>query len=144
MEEGNIIPDKIPPKIWNRKIYDDIILYALNAFGPLPRPIFINGKIDGKEITNRMNKNTFHLHAKRLKKKGQLEDFLAIVDELLKLKPDNLESEAKMPIRIEMERYVLDSLGVTKKDIINFYKELINLINLRALRASSVKKGGKN
>ena len=81
---------------------------------------------------------------KRLKKKGQLEDFLAIVDELLNMKPDDLESEAKRSIRIEMEKYVLGSLGVTKTDIINFYEELLNLINLRILRAGSVKKSAKS
>jgi len=79
----------------------------------------------------------------RLKKSGKLEDFLAIVDELLNMKPDDVESEAKNSVRIEMERYVLGSLGLAKKDIINFYKELVNLINLRALRAGSVKKTSK-
>ena len=76
----------------------------------------------------------------RLKERGKLQEFLQIVDEMLSMKPDSIESEAENSIRLEMEEYVLGSLGLSKKDILNFYKELITLVNLRAERAASVKK----
>ena len=71
MDGEDLIPNKIPKKIWKRREYDDIILYALNTFGPLPRPVFINNE----QITNRMNKNTFHDHAKRLKNAGYIDTY---------------------------------------------------------------------
>ena len=77
---------------------------------------------------------------KKLKEKGDLQDFFQIIDEMLNMKPVNIESEAKNSIRLKMEEYVLGSLGLGKKDILNFYKELITLVNLRAERATSVKK----
>lgn len=76
----------------------------------------------------------------KLKEKGKLQEFLQIIDEMLDMKPVNIESEAENSIRLKMEEYVLGSLGFSKKDILNFYKELITLVNLRAERAASVKK----
>ena len=67
MTEKNIIPDKIHPNIWNGGMgdKDDIILYALNQFSPLPREEFIS----------KMNKNVFHNHAKNLKKNGYIDSY---------------------------------------------------------------------
>ena len=45
----------------------DVILYALGLYGPMKREEFINNKDGG--INNRMDKNTFHPWAKRLKKR---------------------------------------------------------------------------
>ncbi|KKN31367.1 hypothetical protein LCGC14_0824680 [marine sediment metagenome] len=60
-----IIPEKIPNHFWERDQYEDIILYALGVYGPLKREEFINN--NDKGIKNRMNKNTFHKWAKKLK-----------------------------------------------------------------------------
>ncbi len=68
MAEMNIIPNKIPIQIWEIKQYEDIILYALSVYGPMRREEFINSSEKG--ITNRMNKNTFHKWAKKLKNKN--------------------------------------------------------------------------
>ncbi len=76
----------------------------------------------------------------KLKEKGRLQDFLQIVDELLNMKPLNIEFEAENNLRLKMEEYILGAIGFGKKDILDFYKELIALVNLRAERAVSVKK----
>ncbi len=62
----NIIPNDIPPQIWEEKRFENIILYALGTFGPLEREEFINEP----ENSNRMNKNTFHKWVRVLKKEG--------------------------------------------------------------------------
>ena len=67
MTEMNIIPNKIPIQIWEIKQYEDIILFVLGVYGPMRREEFINSSEKG--ITNRMNKNTFHKWAKKLKSK---------------------------------------------------------------------------
>jgi len=69
MSLRKIIPDKIHPRVWNGGMgdIDDIILYALNIHSPMMRSEFIS---DG--YNRRMNKNTFHLHAKDLKKRGYI------------------------------------------------------------------------
>ncbi|NVM35482.1 MAG: hypothetical protein HWN81_07790 [Candidatus Lokiarchaeota archaeon] len=64
----NNIPDKIPIQIWEIKQYEDIILFVLGVYGPMRREEFINSSEKG--ITNRMNKNTFHKWAKKLKSKN--------------------------------------------------------------------------
>lgn len=76
----------------------------------------------------------------KLKENGSLQDFLQIVDEMLNMKPLNVEFEAENNLRLRMEEYVLGSIGLSKNDILNFYKELMTLVNLRAERAASVKK----
>ena len=70
MAEMNIIPDKIPIQIWEIKQYEDIILFVLGVYGPMKREEFINSSEKG--ITNRMNKNTFHKWAKKLKSKNHI------------------------------------------------------------------------
>lgn len=75
----------------------------------------------------------------KLTRNDKLQDFLQIADEMLKMKPLNVELEAENNLRLKMEEYVLGSLGLSKSDILNFYKELMTLVNLRAERAASVK-----
>ena len=70
MAKMNIIPDKIPIQIWEIKQYEDIILFVLGVYGPMRREEFINSSEKG--ITNRMNKNTFHKWAKKLKSKNHI------------------------------------------------------------------------
>lgn len=70
MTKMNIIPSKIPFQIWEKKQYDDIILYALGAYGAMKREEFINNSEKG--ISNRMNKNTFHKWTKKLKSKNYI------------------------------------------------------------------------
>jgi len=65
----NIIPEKIPKKIWHSKDYSTIILYALEIFGYVYHQEFVNR---GK-ITKRIPEKTFYNHIKRLKNKGFLE-----------------------------------------------------------------------
>ncbi|MFX1364653.1 MAG: tetratricopeptide repeat protein [Promethearchaeota archaeon] len=68
MAEMNIIPYKIPVQIWENKKYEDAILYILGVYGPMRREEFINSSEKG--ISNRMNKNTFHKWARKLKSKN--------------------------------------------------------------------------
>lgn len=76
---------------------------------------------------------------RKLKEDGSLQEFLQIVDEMLKMKPLNLEFEAENSTRLKMEEFILESLGFSKSDVIDFYKELTTLVNLRAKRAASVR-----
>jgi len=76
----------------------------------------------------------------KLEKDGHLADFLQLVDKMLSMKPIDIESEARNKIRLKIEEYVLGSLGFGKQDILDFYQELITLVNLRAERATSTKK----
>jgi hypothetical protein len=66
----NIIPDKIPKQIWENKHISDAILYALGVYGSLKREEFINNREKG--IIDRMDKNTFHKWAKRLKNRNYI------------------------------------------------------------------------
>ncbi len=72
MSIRNIIPEKIHPKIWKNGMgnIDDIIFYALNSYSPMARTEFIT---DNK--IKRMNKNTFHSHARELKKEGFIDSY---------------------------------------------------------------------
>jgi len=72
MSLRNIIPDKIHPDIWKSRMgnTDDIILFALNSFSPMSRAEFISD-----QKTRRINKNTFHKHAKELKNKGYIDSY---------------------------------------------------------------------
>jgi hypothetical protein len=76
---------------------------------------------------------------RKLKEDGSLQEFLRIVDKMLKMKPLNLEFEAENSTRLKMEEFILESLGFSKSDVIDFYKELTTLVNLRAKRAASVR-----
>jgi hypothetical protein len=59
MELKNVYPDKIPKKILEKNYVDDILLYALNAYGPLQKKEF-----------NQINKTTFYKYLNRLMEKG--------------------------------------------------------------------------
>ena len=76
----------------------------------------------------------------KLENEGKLQDFLLIVDEILRLKPRIIQSEAENKVRLKMEKYVLGSIGMSRNNILNFYEELIKLVNLRTERAKSLKK----
>jgi len=75
----------------------------------------------------------------RLERNGHLQNFLQIVDRMLNLKPREIEFEAKNEVRLKMEEHILGSVGFSKKDISEFYDDLITLVNLRAERAKSTK-----
>ena len=64
-----IIPDKVPKRIWGSKDYSNIILYALEVFGPIYQQEFVNRG----RISNRIPEKTFYNHIKRLKTQGYLE-----------------------------------------------------------------------
>lgn len=75
----------------------------------------------------------------KLEKDGHLDDFLKTVDKMLEMKPRDIESEARNENRLEIEQAVLGTLGFDRKDISDFYQELITLVNLRTERATSYK-----
>jgi len=75
----------------------------------------------------------------KLEKNGCLGDFLRTVDKILEMKPRDIESEAKNESRMKMEQAVLGTLGFDRKDIDDFYQELVTLVNLRTERATSYK-----
>lgn len=75
----------------------------------------------------------------KLEKDGCLGDFLRTVDKILEMKPQDIESEAKNESRLKMEQAVLGTLGFDRKDIDDFYQELVTLVNLRTERATSYK-----
>ena len=71
MSQEDIIPNQIPAELMIEKRYNDIILYALSAFGPLERSEFINSP--DNNINKRMNKNTFYKWIKELKSSNYIE-----------------------------------------------------------------------
>jgi type I restriction-modification system DNA methylase subunit len=76
----------------------------------------------------------------KLEKENRLIDFLKVVDKVMEMKPADIESEARNENRLKMEQVVLGTLGFDKKDIVDFYRELITLVNLRVERATSYRK----
>ncbi len=64
MELKNVYPEKIPQKILNKNYIDDIILYALSAFGPLQKAEF-----------NQINKTTFYKYLNKLLEKKYISSF---------------------------------------------------------------------
>ena len=73
-----------------------------------------------------------------LKKTSKYNDFINSVNKLLNLKPTDIEIEAKRPERVEMEKFVLGSLGFSEDDIRDLYRELIELVKFRTERARNV------
>ncbi len=128
MSLRNVIPDEIPSQIKN---YDDIILYALGAIGPLERDLFINHPEN--DITDRMNKNTFHKWAKELRRMNFIEVEPAGKNKIYKITP-NGENE----LLRRLKKYQLDFESVNKieqnrikkyvKDITNFFNRF-NIID---------------
>jgi len=74
----------------------------------------------------------------KLRKEGTYTDFLRLVDEILSMKPRNIDSEINNEVRMEIETRLLSLLGFKRRDIEGLYHELITLVNLRAERAGSV------
>lgn len=65
----NIIPKKIPERLMFSKDYSNIILYALEVFGPMYQQEFVNRGT----MTDRISEKTFYNHINQLKKKGYIE-----------------------------------------------------------------------
>jgi len=65
----DIIPHKIPKKLWNSRDYNIIILYALGIYGPMYQQEFVNRG----NITDKITERTFYNHIKKLKLNGYLE-----------------------------------------------------------------------
>jgi len=65
----NLLPKKIPDKLMLSKDYSNIILYALDIFGPMVQQEFVNRGM----ITDKIPEKTFYNHIKQLKKKGYIE-----------------------------------------------------------------------
>jgi len=75
----------------------------------------------------------------KLRTNGTYQDFLKLVDEMLALKPKNIDLEIENDTRMKIEAYLLDPLNYNKDAIKYLYNELITLVNLRAKRAASIK-----
>ncbi len=116
MAKINIIPEKIPNQFIERNQYEDIILYALSLYGPLKREEFINNKDKG--IINRMNKNTFHKWAKKLKNKNYI----------------NVSREGKYSI------YIITNLGVKElvKRLKSYNLDIKTILNLERKSISKI------
>ncbi len=84
MSLRNIIPEKIHPNIWRNGMgeYDDIILFALSNYSPMMRSELISD-----DDTRRLNKNTFHGHAKELKSKGLINSYMEGKNSYYKILP---------------------------------------------------------
>lgn len=65
----NILPHKIPEKLWLSKDYSNIILYTLDVYGPMYQQEFVSRG----SITDKIPEKTFYNHIKQLIKKGYLE-----------------------------------------------------------------------
>ncbi|MGC8556049.1 MAG: HsdM family class I SAM-dependent methyltransferase, partial [Conexivisphaera sp.] len=68
-----------------------------------------------------------------LRKRGQLEEFLASVDSMLRRPPRSVEVEARMGDRLAAERIILGALGIG--DVGGIYRALVELAKMRCGRA---------
>jgi type I restriction-modification system DNA methylase subunit len=75
----------------------------------------------------------------KLSKAGQLGKFFTIVDRMLTSKATIIEDELKRDARMQLEKLVLGTIGLNEKDILNLYKELQALVELRTERARTRK-----
>ncbi|RLG75942.1 MAG: hypothetical protein DRO12_04935 [Thermoprotei archaeon] len=75
---------------------------------------------------------------RHLKEKGMFDDFLKVVHRMLSLRPADIEVEARRPERMDMEKFVLGSLGFSEDKIRKLYSELIELVRFRTERARSI------
>lgn len=100
MSSRNIIPDKIHPKIWKNGMgdIDDIILYALSSHSPIPRAEFITD-----DESRRMNKNTFHIHAKELRKKGFIDSYREGKNSFYKILPSGENEISRRLIKYDLD-----------------------------------------
>ncbi|MFW9877728.1 MAG: tetratricopeptide repeat protein [Candidatus Thorarchaeota archaeon] len=157
MTKINIIPEKVPNRLWNRTQYETIILYALGIYGPMKREEFINNKEKG--IHNRMNKNTFHKWAKKLKIKNQISvsreekqsiytiTNLGVKVLLKKLKSYNLDVKTILNLErktssktITLDTKFLKNFGIENKDIMIEFLKLKNEITRDKLKLFSEEK----
>lgn len=79
--------------------------------------------------------------SKELKKKGKFEELLNTVDQILSLKPKNIEEEARNPLRLKLDELVLSVVGLSKKDINELYKKLLELVEYRIIRSNKSEGG---
>ena len=145
MTKINLIPDKIPEQIWERKHISDVILYVLGMYGSLKREEFINNREKG--ISNRIDKNTFHKWAKKLKTEGfiqvthvQKNSLYSITNNGLnwliqRLKQYKLDAESLNKIErktsmgmIEQVTNFLTPLGIKNSEILIDFSPLIQHI----------------
>jgi len=61
---------------------------------------------------------------------------LNIVDQILSLKPKNIEEEARNPLRLKLDELVLSVLGLNKNDVNELYKGLLELVEYRMIRSN--------
>jgi len=78
-----------------------------------------------------------------LKTNGKYGDFLKLIDQMLVMRPSNIDLEFENNIRLKMEEHMLSLLDYDRDDIKHLYKELVMLVNLRTQRAISVKRAEK-
>ena len=72
-----------------------------------------------------------------LNRRGEMRDFIKTVEKLLSMRPLDIEMEAQRSIRYEMEKYMLQPLGLSPSDIKELYQSLIQLVRFRTERARS-------
>jgi len=142
MSIKNVIPTKIPPKIYNKKNYSDIILYALSNFGPLRRAEFDSlnkttfykyfNKLVEKEfvVTNRENKYAFYnitsLGEKELSRR--LIQYELDIETLL-----NIEERKSKRLISELEPF-LNKFGMKDEELIIEYIEISKVISLEKFK----------
>lgn len=73
-----------------------------------------------------------------LKDRGMFEGFLKAVRRMLRLRPADIEIEARRSERMNVEKYVLGSLGFGENSIKKLYNALIELVKFRTERARSI------
>lgn len=129
MSQKNIIPNQIPLELIRAKNFDDIILYALSAFGPIERSSFINNS--EKKIYDRMNKNTFQKWAKELRRSNFIE---VIKDKDQRVSIYNITLNGQNELIRRLRKYNLDfqtlneieqkRIGNYLGQVKNFFKEI--------------------
>ena len=67
---------------------------------------------------------------------SKLKELLNIVDQILSLKPKNIEEEARNPLRLKLDELVLSVLGLNKNDVNELYKGLLELVEYRMIRSN--------
>lgn len=75
----------------------------------------------------------------KLEREGQLRRFFTMADKMLACRTSIIENELKRDVRMELEKLVLGTIGLSEMNIFNLYKELQALIYLRTERAASTR-----
>lgn len=143
MSLRNIIPEKIHPNIWRNGMgeYDDIILFALSNYSPMLRSELISD-----EDTHRLNKNTFHGHAKELKRKGFIDSYKVGKKAYYKILPlgeiqlaSNLHKyDLDFETRLKMEENKNKNLAIKFSKFFSKYELYHQEIQLEFLKLASV------